>query len=170
MSGQVLNVWFKWAKQWKHEQSSHLIESIIHHLVMTCLPAWKIFILLLHQHCHHCISSLETFHLFIDQWEAELGQPGDNMAPLRFCARSLSKHKNPIPSQAQKRHLSKGGPPEVTVACLHPEHYWWLLSKRHEREGGRVGCLCSSSRGLYTSLFTLCCIDMFGEMFAKLKG
>ncbi|XP_061582471.1 sperm microtubule associated protein 2-like [Cololabis saira] len=34
------------------------------------------------------------------------------MAHLRFSARSCSKRKNPIPSQAQKRLLSKGGPPE----------------------------------------------------------
>ncbi|XP_030595531.1 uncharacterized protein spmap2l [Archocentrus centrarchus] len=35
------------------------------------------------------------------------------MAHLRFSARSRSKRKNPIPIQAQKRLLSKGGPPEL---------------------------------------------------------
>lgn len=119
----------------------------------------EMFIVLLHQHFHH-VSLLETLNLFIDQCEAELGQPAANMARLCFSARSCSKPKNPIPIQAQKRLLSKGGPPEVTVTCLHPEHYWWLHRKRDER-GGAV-CV--------HKLFMLCFIDIFEDMFAKLRG
>lgn len=90
-------------------------------------------------------------HLFIDQWEAELGQPGAGMARLHFRARSRSKCKNPIPGQAQKRLLSKGGPPEVTAACLHPNIIDDSLKKACEGEG----CLCPPSGGLRASL--LCC-------------
>ncbi|XP_044060806.1 uncharacterized protein LOC122880094 isoform X3 [Siniperca chuatsi] len=40
------------------------------------------------------------------------------MARLSFSTRSRSKCKNPIPSQAQKRLLSKGGPPEEEEASF----------------------------------------------------
>lgn len=152
-------------KQWENEQRSHLIESIFlsfgnrplgKHLSCLCAntfiiaaPHWKFFI--------------PFFSFFIDQWEAELGQPGANMAHLRFSyARSRSKCKNPIPSQTQKRLLSKGGPPEVTVARLHPWTLLMTLSKRHEGGGGEEGrgCLCSCCRGTNTS-FSRCAASTY---------
>lgn len=102
-----------------------------------------------------CLSSQLLFgNLSIDQWEAELGQPGACMAHLRFSARSRSKCKNPIPIQAQKRFLSKGGPPEVTVARLFLQHYWWLYQKDMR---GRAVCDQSSVH----KLFMLWCINIF---------
>lgn len=58
------------------------------------------------------------------------------MAPVGLSARSQSKCKNPIPGQAQKRLLSKGGPPEVTV-----DSSTLLMTPSKKHESLRALCL-----------------------------
>lgn len=62
---------------------------------------------------HFLTSPLSWF-----QSEAELGHPGAHPAHLLLCSHSRSKFQNPETLQAQKRPLSRGGPPQVTGASV----------------------------------------------------